>query len=572
MFSQTPFHCLPCSKHSLVKTDRFEKSSLRTVSFFITLLSLSPFCSTLGQSLPERALKSQVNINPGEEPPSLDPTRSVDSVSYFWLGHIYEGLMMKDAAGKLVPGTAASFQLSPDRTVYTFKIRPNAQWHDGKPLTSQDFLFGFRRLVDPKYASEYSFIAQTAGILNAKEVIGGTKPVTELGVSAPDDQTLEVRLQRPTPFFLSLMTFQTFFPIRSDLVQKHGEQFAQSTESVVGNGPYRLHTWKKEQGMKLVKYSPYWNASKIKMEIIECQSLIKDSQASYQAFRTHGLDFIKLDPTNLPIAIKDKQKIKSTSSGRVAYLRLNPAPSSVFHHPMLRQAVRFALNRKEYVTKISGVPGDKAIFGFIPSYFSGSGSKSFRQEFPLSWKDADGQETKKAVEAYLAETKKTEVPPFSILAGDSETAKRESEYFQQMLSKALGTTVKVDSIARKARLQRRRDGQYDISINGWGPDYEDPTTFLDQFLTDAAQKPWEPNDKTFDDLILGSFQKTSEKERLAMISAAEKRLIEEKSIVVPFVEEGSATLAHPKLKGWTRSPFTMDPDLRFAYWETSARM
>src|SRR5262249_2209803 len=162
------------------------------------------------KSRDQRIAAGEVYWSAQDEAPSMDPTKQADTLSGMWLGHIYEGLMTYDKNGNVVPATAESFKASADKKVWTFVIRKNAQWQDGKPVTAQDFVYTWQRLVDPAYASEYSFIATAAAINNADDIINKKQTKDKLGVKALDARTLEVTLSRPLPYFDSMMAFQVF--------------------------------------------------------------------------------------------------------------------------------------------------------------------------------------------------------------------------------------------------------------------------------------------------------------------------------------------------------------------------
>ncbi|MEN9824273.1 MAG: hypothetical protein RI953_18 [Pseudomonadota bacterium] len=513
----------------------------------------------------DRRNNQEVFLNMGDEPPSMDPNKGVDSVSYFWLGHLFEGLMTTDKNGNIVPGTASHVAVSDGGKTYTFTIRPNAKWHDGKKVTAKDFEYAFQRLVDPNFASEYSFIAVTAQILNANEVIKKTKPLSELGVKATNDSTLVVKLANPVAYFKSLMSFQAFFPVRKDIVEKYGDKFSTNVESVIGNGPFKLVGWKKESSMRMEKASTYWNASAVKLRAIEAPVMLKDNGAAFNNFRTGGLDLTGLDKERLETAQRERLQVKTFADGAVFFLEMNQRQGKVFSNQKLRQALRIAISRREYINKVTGVPGDKPAFGLVPDYMPGAG-KTYRQEAKVDYRDGDLAGAKKLIKEYLAETKQSKVPSFSILAGDSTVAKKESEYFQDLLKKVFDTDVKIDSVPFKTRLQKQRDGQFDVASGGWGPDYLDPMTFMDLFTTTNDNNHGGYVNKTFDDLITKAQRSGNLAERVKLFHDAEKILILNDSGIVPVIQRGRAYLLADGLQNVRRNQIGQDPDLRFASW------
>lgn len=544
----------------MFKSIKFTALALATAA---SVFSLSADAQQNSQA--DRRNNQEVFVNMGDEPPSMDPNKGVDAVSYFWLGHMFEGLMTTDKNGNIVPGAASHVAVSGDGKTYTFTIRPNAKWHDGKKVTAKDFEYAFQRLVDPAFASEYSFIAITAQIVNAEDVIKKKKPVSELGVKATNDSTLVIKLDNPVAFFKSMMSFQAFFPVRKDIVEKYGDKFATSVESIVGNGPFKMVAWKKESSMRMEKASTYWNAAAVKLRAVEAPVMLKDNGAAFNNFRTGGLDITGLDKERLETAQRERLQVKTFSDGAVFYLELNQRQGKLFSNQKLRQALRIAINRREYINKITGVPGDKPAFGIVPDYMPGA-AKTYRQEAKLDYRDGDIATAKKLIKEYLSETKQAKVPSFSILAGDSTVAKKESEYFQDLLKKVFETDVKIDSVPFKTRLQKQRDGQFDIASGGWGPDYLDAMTFMDLFTSANDNNHGGYVNKTFDELIAKAQKSGNMAERVKLFHEAEKLLILTDSALVPIIQRGRAYLLAEGLQNVRRNQIGQDPDLRFASW------
>jgi oligopeptide transport system substrate-binding protein len=548
-------------------------ASHRTVLAAATALALVASVPALAQqkSQSERRASQEVYWSAGDEPPSMDPTKQADAVSSSWLVHLFEGLMTTDKNGDIVPGAAEKMAVSTDGKTYTFSIRKGAKWHDGKPVTAQDFEFAMRRLVDPAYASEYSFIAETAQIVNATEIIAKKLPVDQLGVKALNDTTLEIKLKNPVTFFPSLMAFNTFYPIRKDLVEKHGDKFATNTESLVGNGPFKITKWQKESSMRMEKAPTYWNAKTIKVTAVESPVMVKDAGANYNLFRTGGIDMAGLDFERLKLAQKDKLAIKSYSDGSVFYLQFNTVGGKIFSNAKLRQAVSIGLNRREFINKISAIPGDKAAFGIVPDYMPGSKKGStYRREAPVALKDADMARAKALVKEYLAETKQEKVPSFTILTGDSSTAKRDAEYFQQTLAKVLDADVKVDSVPFKTRLQKMRDSQFDIVQAGWGPDYLDAMTFMDLFMQNNSNNHGQWKNAQYDALVGKAQVSADPLERVNLFKQAEKILIVDEAAIATYHQRGRAYVLAPGLMGVRRPQVGGDVDFRFASWGGAA--
>jgi oligopeptide transport system substrate-binding protein len=501
----------------------------------------------------------------------MDPTKQADAVSGMWLGHIYEGLMTPDKTGKnYVLGSAEAVKVSKDGLQYTYTIRKNAKWHDGKALSAKDFEFAFRRLVDPKFASEYSFIAVTAQIQNAEEIVKGKKAPSELGAKALNDSTFQVQLKSPVTFFNSLMAFNVFYPVREDIVKKFGDKFSTNAESIIGNGPFKLTRWVHESSMRMEKSPTYWNAAAIKLNAIDAPVILKDNGAVYSQLITGGLDMDmgNLDRDRLKLAQKDKKAVSNSQDGSVWWFEMNQRPQKLFSNLNLRQALRLVLNRSEFVNKVIAIPGTKVAFGIVPDFLPGSKSSvSFRKESGLAWKDNDAASAKKYIAAYLAETKQTKVPSFTILGDDRSAAKTQIEYLQGFLKKAFQTDVKIDIVPFKTRLQRMQDGQFDLVMAGWGPDYFDSMTFMDLFMSNNENNHGPFKDSKFDEMIVSAQKENDLAKRTAILTAAEKYLVEEKAGVVPVYQRSRSFIYSEGLEGFIRPPLGADPNLRYAYWK-----
>ena len=200
-------------------------------------------------------------INTGPEPNTIDPSINVTSDAVFYLIHTFEGLVEKDFNGKLSPAVAESWEISEDGLTYTFKLRTNAKWTDGKPVTANDFVYSWQRVVDPATGSQYGY--QHEPVKNAKAITAGDMPKESLGVKAIDDYTLEVTLEAPTAYFLELLSFPTFYPLRKDIIDKYGDKWTLKADTYIGNGAFKLVERNRDESLVMVKNTNYWNIENI---------------------------------------------------------------------------------------------------------------------------------------------------------------------------------------------------------------------------------------------------------------------------------------------------------------------
>jgi oligopeptide transport system substrate-binding protein len=505
------------------------------------------------------ATRKAIAINFAEEPKQLDPQRSSDTVAGMILGHTMEGLTRLDPANKVVGGQAESWELK-DKTEYTFKLRKGATWSDGKQVTAQDFVFAWRRALDPKTASEYAFILFP--IKNAAAINGGKMPTDQLGVKAVDEMTLTVSLENPTEYFLKLTSFPTYFPSREDLVAKYGENYFSDVDKMIFNGPFTVASWKHNASMKLVKNEKYWNKAQIALNEIDMPYLIRDHNSEFNMFKDGKFAMTwTITKELLPEAQNSKMQIRKYNNGAIWYFQFNTT-RSLTGNKNFRKAIQLALNRDEFVKQVNGIPGSKPIYGVIPEYMPAV-SKRYGEEYPLTFKDAQIEKAKE----HLAKAKKelglTEFPAINILASDADNVRRDMEYFQRYFKEKLGLDIKLDFQTFKVRLERTDKKDFDIVNSGWAPDYLDGMTFADLFAS------WNGNNNTgwksekYDAFVKKAMGSVDPKERMTAFHEAEKILVEDAPIA-PYFQSFSVFVQDPRLVGVLRRPVGVDPDFTYA--------
>ncbi|RPH39201.1 MAG: peptide ABC transporter substrate-binding protein, partial [Burkholderiales bacterium] len=420
---------------------------------------------------------------------------------------------------------------------------------------------------DPKFGSEYAFIASTAQIKNASEIFAGKKSASELGVRSIGTHTLEVTLKSPVTFFPSLTTFSAFYPVRKDLVEKYKEKFAVNFESIVGNGPYKLTRWVHDTSMRVEKANTYWNAAAIKVNAIEAPVLLKDSGAAYNLFLTGGLDIVFLDRERLRIAQKEKQSIHNFTDDSVNWIEINQRSGKLFANPKLREALRLSINRAELINKVVAIPGGKTAFGVVPDYIPGPVlGKTFRKDFPISFKDGDLAAAKRLIAEYLAESKQKQVPSFEILGDNTIKGELPVQYLQSFLGKVFDTKVTANIVPYRTHSQLMRDAKFDLAWIGWAPDYLDSMTMIERFLSENNNNYGGFSNAKFDSLVKSARTEANAQTRARKLAEAENLLVVEHSGVVPCYQPSRAYLMAEGLQGYTHAHLGVDPDFRFASW------
>lgn len=516
--------------------------------------------------------KQEITLNLGEEPPNLDSALATDSVSFDILNNVMEGLIRLGKDFKLMPGMATEWSTT-DNINYTFKLRQDAKWSDGKPVTAHDFKYAWLRALDPKTASEYSY--------QLYEYIEGAEEFAHLDAAAADyeakakaarekvaitvegDYTLKVKLIAPTPYWLSLMAFPTYMPQRQDIVEKHGEKYAADAANMVFNGPFVIDTWTHESEIILKKNTNYWDAGNVKLEKATFK-MIKDANTAIQMYETGEFDRVGLPGDFIPKYQSDGG-FSSMAEATTVYLTFNTKRKE-FQNVKLRQAFSLAIDRKGFadnVLKNGSVPAE----GYVPGSMAGEGGKTFRQisgsHIQVSGNKGEAQKLWEEAKKELGVSKLT----VSILHTDNSTTRRYVQGIQAMLQDNLpGLTVNLEAVTFAVRLDRAKKGDFDLVYQGWIGDYNDPMTFMNMFITGGSYNDSGWSNAQHDDLIKKAQTDRDNMKRMEYMAQAEKVLMTELPIL-PLYHPAANRVSRPYLKGILDFPLGGSTDLKGAYVE-----
>jgi len=479
--------------------------------------------------------------------PSIDQHVATDGLSFEVIAAMIEGLYSLDADGNTIPGIATDYELSEDGTVYTFHLR-DAVWSNGDPVTANDFVYSWRRLTDPATASEYSFIADVAGLKNAAAVLAGEMPTTDLGVVATDDKTLVVTLERPVPYFLSLTAFATFFPLNEAFVESQGADFALSPEAVLSNGPFKMTEWNKGYGMVLEKNDLYYDADAVKIGGIDYR-VIKDSQTAALKFDSNEMDVVKL-ASELVDNYKTNDAYTQINASYVWYIAPNNE-DEIFSNINARKALQHAFNKDKIVENILNDGSTAADFIVPTGLATGSDGKDFRATSRNDFGVYDVALAQSYWETAKQELGISEVE-VELLFDDADTVKKMAEFIQAELEENLpGLTVTLKSQPKKNRLDLMSSGDFQVGLTRWGPDYADPLTYLDLFLTGAANNYANFTNDQYDELTKSSATTLAgdSEGRWEAMKNAEIILLDEYAGIAPIYQAGYSYLIRPEVSG-----------------------
>ena len=404
-----------------------------------------------------QVLQLMTNNQPGD----LDSATSSDVISGTILNNVMEGLMRLDKDDKPQPAIASSYEVSEDKKTYTFTLR-DAKWSDGEPVKAQDFEYAWKRALDPKTKSEYAYILYP--IKNAEKFNKGKAKASDVGVRALDDTTLEVKLEEPIPYFLSLTTFSTYLPQRKDIVEKFGGDYAKEPDKMVYNGPFVLDKWAHEQNLQLKKNENYWDRNTVFLEEVKID-IIKDTSTALNLYTSDQKDVTMLD--------------KAFAEAFQTAPNLPPLPADGTVYPV--EYRKFFLSQHQdpqgdqprHRPGIDGQTDFEGWFqpagGFVPPP-SSEYNESFRKQ-AREYQQFQPAEAKQLFKLGMEELGIDSPPTLTLLSYNDER-KDVAVVLKDQLEKNLGLKVKVNPQPLKQKIDLETKGEFDLSFSGWKADYK----------------------------------------------------------------------------------------------------
>ncbi|MGE7890131.1 ABC transporter substrate-binding protein [Bacillus cereus] len=512
------------------------------------------------------AAKQVLNRTENQEIPTMDTSKSTDTLGAQILGNTMEGLYRLDKDNKPIPAAAESSTKSEDGKKYTFKLRKDAKWSNGDPVTAKDFVFAWQRLLDKNTAAEYAFIAYY--IKNAEAINKGEKPVTELGAKAVDDYTLEVELEKPVPYFLNLLAFPSYYPLNEKFVKEKGDKYGLEADTTVYNGPFVMASWKHEQGWQLKKNDKYWDNKTVKLEEIN-YSVVKEVATKVNLYDTGSIDFTLLSGEFVDKYKSNKDGYGEYSEASTFFLRLNQkrnGQDTPLKSKKLREAIALSVDKKGLANVILN-NGSKATDQLVPKGLAtGPDGKDYQDTFKNGLK-YDPKKGAAAWEAAKKELGKDQVT-IELLSYDDGTAKKIADYVKDQIEKNLkGVTIntKIQPFKQKLKLETAQD--YEISYAGWSPDYADPMTFIDMFESKSPYNQMSYSNAKYDDMVekAGNELMGDAKKRWETLGKAEKLFLEEDAGLVPLYQTGRAYVMKPNVKGIVKHNISPEYSFKWAY-------
>jgi oligopeptide transport system substrate-binding protein len=481
------------------------------------------------------------------EPSSFDPAAASDSFAFQVMQDLYEGLTTESSSGDAVPGVAASWSVDSTGKEYRFKLRGNARWSNGKPVRAQDFIFAWRRVVDPKNGSPGSDNLRL--IEGAAAIIEGNAPPAALAVSAPDDNTLLVKLRQPAPYFPEVLSHSSTFPIYSE-----NSATSHSPETWISNGPYVLKHWRPGATIDLAKNAEYWDVANVHINEIQYQ-IASDDTAQFSRYRAGELDVTNSVPPNAIPTLREQHSSELVIAPFLATayygmnLQFGPTAASI----KLRQALAMAIDRHRLVEALGA--GQTPAYGFLPPNVW-----NYEQQ-TLPWKELPDETRVSEARRLFAEAGYSNARPLRLrlLFNSSVVIKQTAILIAAMWRETLGIETELTDEEYRVFLDSRHNRtRWDVARLGWVADFNDASNFLDIFRQNSNNNDEGYFSSAFDSLLDEAAATADPMQRRSLLERAEKMMLNDYPII-PLYHFISKRLVKPYVIGVHPSPLDRVP-------------
>jgi oligopeptide transport system substrate-binding protein len=497
---------------------------------------------------------------------TFDTAHATDNVTFDVFNQVYEGLYTLDKNDQAKPAIAEGEPKKSDGgKTLTIKLRKDAKWSNGDQVTANDFVYAWKRVLNPKTASEYAYIMYD--IKNAEDINMGKKKVNELGVKAVNNHTLKIQLEKPIPYINELLAFGTFLPQNPKAVKKYGDKYGTTPEKTVFNGPFKVKQWSPEDKLLMVKNNDYWDNKKVHLNKVNYK-IIKDSQSGASLYDTGSVDDTAITSEQVD-KYKDSPALKKRLLAFTWFIKMNQDKVPEFKNKDFRLAIAQAINKKEYVDDVLN-NGSQTMDKFTArkTFLSPDGKDySDGVKSKLQYNPQQAREHLDKAKKALGKDKFV----FTLNTNETPSDKVGSEYLKSQIQKNLpGVTVKIKQMPGKQRISAELSGNYETTLSGWGPDYADPLTFLNIMTTGNSQNNTGWGSKKYDKMVKDANGKLLKKpeERDKTLKEAETYYLSE-APVAPIFQQGQAHLTNPQVKGIIYHKIGGDTSLKGAYIDKS---
>lgn len=497
-----------------------------------------------------------ISLNAGMEPTGLNTLTSTYAIEFSLFKHMYENLVTLDDDDNTVPGAAESWDYDEDTLTYTFHLRKDGVWTNGDPVTAKDFEFAWSQALNPDVASDYAYFLYF--IKNAEKYFNGEVAWDEVGVKVVDDYTLEVTMEQPTPYALFLFSFGTLAPINQRFYEAVGaDLYSTEAQYFCTNGPFALTEWSHNDKIVMQKNDAWHGAADVEVEEIDWK-IITDVNAALSSFLAGDLDMVGLDTGEL---IKQAEAagatIQSYTDGTSFYIYFNNN-DQYLSNVNLRRALFNAIDEQKEIDTVWQNDNEPMTSFTAPGVSATDGTSFAGKVGELYAPSRDQEKAKEYLATALSElgcTVDELSAHLSIDCGDSATSIAEASFYQEQWRQVLGIEVAVNSMITKQGSQNRKTGNYVMSITGWGPDYNDPNTFLDLWVTDGGNNQTGFSNERYDELIDLAAKETDLEKRESYFIECEQIIADQLPIGPAFWRAPSYACSDKIKGGMHRSTF-----------------
>ena len=506
------------------------KKIISIVVLVLSVFSLSACSFNSNQKNQKSSIKDTLNVSVSIEPVSIDPAKCLSMDACSMLTNLFEGLVNFDEKGNFVPGVATSWSANDDYTQFTFHLRNNAQWSDGSNVIAEDFKYAWMRTLNPETASSFAYYLYY--IKNAESYNAGKIDASQVGINVIDPYTLEVNLEHPCSYFLSLTTLAGYYPVKSSIIEANGDKWTQNADTYVTNGAYKLREWKHDTSLLIEKNKQYWDSSNVFIQNINFL-LMADATTIINAYETGELDFVEYTLKPDEMAQVDDVKYANFVYTRLVEFNLN---KKIFKDVRVREAINIALDRENMVSLIG--KGNFPMQYFIPSGFhTPDEGIDYREIYPKKYFEstADIERAKKLL-AEAGYTNGKGIPSLTYLCNTIGYNVVNAEIFKNQLAK-IGIEVKIVSLDKKIMTAQRNTGDYDFTPVNLLAEYPDISVFLYSLKTNDVSNYAHYSNSLYDDLYTKIITESDVKTRFELVHQAEDILMKDYPIIPLYINQ-----------------------------------
>ena len=489
---------------------------------------------------------------------NLDSSDADDQCSLRAIHAVIDGLMKTDKKGNITYGIAKSKEVSEDGLTHTYKLRKDAKWANGDPVTANDFVYAWHRIFKNKGNYYYMFADGIASIQGAQELsdkIDAGEELTDddlnsMGVKAVDDYTLEVKTTVRVSFLDELLAFPPFYPINEKFAEKQGNKYGKSAKTILENGAFTMTNWEPGSVAEFEKNESYYDQKHVKLNKL-VMKLVQEPKVAAQSFEAGETDYAPIN-SDLVDKYKDDEAFKQVYDGFLFYISVN-FQNSDLANLNVRKAISLAINRKDLCENVLK-DGSQAAKGFVPSGLSISPEgKDFRDEAD-TYTSYDKKAAQAALDEGLKELGKSEITLRVTYGTDESPMDVFATYLQNALSKLDGIKVEMVATTKQDRIyNKQKNGDYDLATTRWGPDYGDPTTYLTMGISTNGNNYGKYTNSELDALMDKVANESDANTRWQEMIDAEKIMMDD-LCYIPVFEKGTATLQNKDVKGLVIRP------------------